>query len=245
MNLHLISFCAPEERFASTKNRFYNEALNMEVFKTVNIFTEKNCFEYCSELSPHKQFMESTRAYGFWIWKSFLISELMKSVPENDIICYADLGCSFNPNGKERLSEYYQLAIENGSLCFDTFHLEKKYTKFDTYARIFPSDDCHLDTGHRCATVYFLKNNKANKKIIEEFKSISIENNYHYIDDSKSLSLGEYNFLIEHRYDQSIFSLLSKKYNFYCIPDETWWPDPIQNWHETAKKYPIWATRIK
>ena len=63
MNLHLISFCSPEKKYAFTKNRFYNEALNLGVFKSINLFSEKNCFDYCSELLEHKNFMESTRAY--------------------------------------------------------------------------------------------------------------------------------------------------------------------------------------
>ena len=32
MNLHLISFCSPEQKYYSTKNRFYNEAINLGVF---------------------------------------------------------------------------------------------------------------------------------------------------------------------------------------------------------------------
>jgi hypothetical protein len=242
MNLHLISFASPEEKYSFTMNRFYNEAVNMEVFKSINLFSEKNCFEYCEELLEHKHFMESTKAYGFWIWKMFLISELMKSIPENDVICYADVGCTFNRDGRERMCEYYSSVMERGSLCFDIFHPEKEYTKFDTYFRIFPYDKSYFDSGQRCATTYFLKNNETNRKIVDEFKSISVENNYHYIDDSQSLIPNCKTFRGEHRFDQSIFSLLSKKYSFYCIPDETYWHP---NWAVNGKKYPIWATRIK
>jgi len=242
MNLHLISFASSEERYFSTINRFYREAVNMEVFKTINFFSGKNCFEYCKELLDHKKFMESTRAYGFWIWKFFLISELMKSIPENEVICYADLGCTFNVGGKKRMGEYYSSVMENGSLCFDIFHLEKEYTKSDTYFRIFPDDERHFNTGQRCTTTYFLRNDQKNKDIVEELKAISIENNYHFIDDSESLIPNSDCFKGEHRFDQSIFSLLSKKYNFYCIPDETYW---YPNWNQNGKNYPIWATRIR
>lgn len=242
MNLHLISFCSPIERYVSTRNRFLNEALQMEVFKSVNLFCEDDCFDYCNELLKHKEFMESKYAYGFWIWKSFLISELMKSIPEDEIICYADMGCSFNIDGKQRICEYYFSVVERGSLCFELPYPEKRFTKLDTYFRVFPDDRNHLNTNHRCGTVYFLKNNQINRNIIEEFKSISVEDNYHYIDNSQSLMLDDSCGNVEHKFDQSIFSLLSKKYDFYCIPDETYWHP---NWHIEGKKYPIWATRIK
>lgn len=241
MNLHLISFASSEEKYFSTMKRFHRESVCMGVFKTINLFSGNNCFEYCEELLEHKKFMESTRAYGFWMWKFFLISELMKSIPEDDVICYADLGCTFNLGGKERMCEYYSLVMENGSLCFDISHLERDFTKLDTYLRIFPNNEKYLHTGQRCSTTYFLKNNKENKSMIDESKLISVENNYHYIDDTKS-TINYKNFSGDHRYDQSIFSLLSKKYDFHCIPDETYWHP---NWTINGKKYPIWATRIR
>lgn len=243
MNLHLISFCSPEQNYIFTKNRFHNQALNLQSFKSINLFSEKNCFSYCNDFLEHKKFLESTRAYGFWIWKFFLISELMKSIPENDVICYADIGCTFNIEGKLRLSEYYSMIMSEGSLCFSMDHLkEMEYTKSDTYVRIFPNDEIHFYTGQRCSTTYFLKNTKENRLIIDEAKSISIENNYHYIDDSESVIPNHKTFRGEHRFDQSIFSLLSKKYNLYCIPDETYW---YPNWNTDGKDFPIWATRIK
>lgn len=242
MNLHLISFGAPYQRFSSTRNRFLNEALNFEIFKSINIFSELDCFETSNELLKHKNFMESTRAYGFWIWKSFLISELMKSIPDNEVLCYVDLGCTLNIQGKKRMTEYYSMVMEKDSLCFDIFHLEREFTKSDTYFRVFPNDKSHLHTGQRCSTTYFLKNNKTNRDIIDEVNLISVENNYHYVDDSESVIPNHNTFKGEHRFDQSIFSLLSKKYNLYCIPDETYW-NP--NWSTDGKDYPIWATRIR
>jgi hypothetical protein len=241
MNSHLISFCSPYEKYLHTKNRFYNEALSLQFFKSINIFSEIDVFGYAKELLTHKKFMESTRAYGFWIWKTFIISELMKSIPDGDIICYTDIGCTFNIGGKNRMKEYHRMVLDKDSLCFDILHLEKEYTKSDTYVRVFPNDESHFHTGQRCSTTYFLKNTKENKSIIDEINVISTESDYHCIDDSASITSNDISFK-EHRYDQSIFSLLSKKYNFYCIPDETYWnPD----WNVSGKNYPIWATRIR
>jgi hypothetical protein len=242
MNIHLISFASPFKKYETTKNRFHYQALNLNIFNSISIFSELDCFEYSKELLDHKLFMETTKAYGFWIWKSFLISDLMKNIPNNDIVCYIDIGCTFNPQGLERMNEYVTMVNDNNSLCFELPHLEKEYTKKDTYDRIFPNEESHFHTGQRCATGYFLKNNQSNRLIMDEFKSISVENNYHYIDDSESISLNYKSFKDSHRFDQSIFSLLSKKYNFYCIPDETYWHP---NWEVNGRDYPIWATRLK
>ena len=75
----------------------------------------------------------------------------------------------------------------------------------------------------------------------KSLKNISTENNYHYVSDNISNLYNDHRFL-EHRHDQSIFSLIAKKNNFFVIPDETYWnPD----WNVSGKNYPIWATRLR
>ena len=58
-------------------------------------------------------------------------------------------------------------------LVFDVGHPEFKYTKMDTYNRIFQNDFKYLETNQICATAFFLKNADSNKKILEEIKNIS------------------------------------------------------------------------
>ena len=57
---------------------------------------------------------------------------------------------------------------------------------------------------------------------------------YHLLNDKHSIS-PNYDEFIEHRHDQSIFSVIRKKFNTYYIKDETY-PTGI-------KENPIWATR--
>ena len=77
----------------------------------------------------------------------------------------------------------------------------------------------------------FLKNTQDNRNIIQEIKNISIENDHFYINDNPSHEQNHEEFK-DHRHDQSVFSLMSKKYKFYCIPDETYW---APNWNVLEK----------
>ena len=241
MNLHLISFGAPDKKYEYTRNRFFNEALNLGVFDSIKVISEIESFKYVKELLNHKDFFYSSKGFGYWIWKYFLISKLMSEVNDNDVIMYCDSGCTLNPNGLNRLYYYVNTACENGSLVFDVGHPEFKYTKMDTYNRIFQNNFKYLETNQICATAFFLKNDDSNKTILEEIKNISTENNYHYVSDNISNLYNDHRFL-EHRHDQSIFSLIAKKNNFFVIPDETYWnPD----WNVSGKNYPIWATRLR
>ena len=60
---------------------------------------------------------------------------------------------------------------------------------------------------------------------MKEYYEIGSQN-YHFIDDSPSIYIN-FSCFVEHRHDQSIFSLLTKKYNLfseYSLNDEGYIP---------------------
>jgi hypothetical protein len=239
MNLHLVSFGAPEKKYASTKNKFHNEALNLEVFKSINIFSD-NDFNNYPDLKEHENYCKNTpKIFGNGLWKWYLILKIMKEIPKNEIISYVDIGCTFNKFGIDRIYDYYNIVNEKDNLSFSLPYPEAMFTKMDTYRKVFPYSDEHFYSKHILSGIIFLKNTVKNQEIIEELKSLSIENEYHYINDHPSVLKNDPIFS-SHRHDQSIFSLMNKKYNFFSIPDETYWHP---NWDIDGKKYPIWATR--
>lgn len=241
MNLHLLTFGAPKEKYDWTLSRLKKEAEYVKQFKSINIFTEKNIFNFCHELEDHKKFMMNSRGYGYWIWKYFLISKLFESILDNEVILYIDAGSTINENGLDRLKDYYEMAVESELLSFQMEHIENQYTKKDTYDKVFPSEEKYYKTGQIHASCFLIKKTENTINFIEEIKKLCIEGNYHYINDGQSVNSNEKNF-IEHRHDQSIFSLLVKKYNFCYISDETYWHP---NWNYSGKKYPLWTTRIR
>jgi hypothetical protein len=237
MNLHLIAFGAPFSTYNETITRFTSEAHAMNCFKSITILSDNEIFDYDPSMIPHKEFMKNSRAFGFWMWKYFLVSRLMNSIPYDDVILYADVGCTFNVRGINRLQFYYNTTVETGSLLFRVEYPELMYTKRDTYNKIFPSDESYCYTPQNAATAFFLKNNDANKHIVEEIKSVCVDDNYHYITDAPSIFPNDILYR-DHRHDQSVLSLISKKYMLHSIPDETYW---ALGWEEL----PIWATRLR
>ena len=63
--------------------------------------------------------------------------------------------------------------------------------------------------------IVFYVNDKTRQLVNEWYKISSI---YHLIDDSESVSKNNPSFR-QHRHDQSIFSLLTKKYNIFSKKD--------------------------
>ena len=62
---------------------------------------------------------------------------------------------------------------------------------------------------------------------------------YHFSTDSPSVRANDRSF-VEHRHDQSIFSVLAKSKGFQAVGDETWF---APHWFREGKDFPIWAAR--
>jgi hypothetical protein len=246
MNTHLVSF-GDTTNYGGALTRILVQSSQWQhqgerIFKTVNIYNENHLMrEHQDFWSSHKNHIQQNRrGYGYWIWKSFLVKHVMDQVAENDVVLWIDAGCQFNTAALPRFREYIDITRNSGICCFDVKMPEYQWTKLDTALRIVDDVDSHMNTGQLITTAVFFLNNSINKKIVTEWYDIGIENSYHYITDAPSAAHNMPGFA-EHRHDQSILSLLIKKYNQYvALPDETYFKP---NWKTEGLAYPIWATR--
>jgi hypothetical protein len=237
MKTHLITFGGPTRDYHERVKILCTEAKNSGFFDYVKGYTESDFDEQF--LINHKQFLvDNRRGFGYWLWKSYIIYNHMKSHSSyGDIIIYVDAGCTINKDGIIRYKEYIDLLTNSNKsiLAFQMKTLqENMYTKsllFDAMQTC--TDDQISDQYH--ATIILFKNNN---------KSINIVNEWYYLSSQYSLINDTNSNNIQHRHDQSIFSLLVKKNNIDCITlnDETYFPGFSCS---LSKLYPFWATRIR
>jgi hypothetical protein len=177
------------------------------------------------------------RGYGYWLWKSYLIKKTMKEMNDNDILVYADAGCSINLNGKKRLLEYFEIVNNSkfGILSFNLGHLEKTWTKMDII-NYFGANDL-LETGQLVGGIYILRKCEHTINLVNKWYKGCCE--YNLINNSQSSIPNDSSF-IENRHDQSIFSVIRKQLGTEIIWDETYF---YPNWDISGKNYPIWASR--
>lgn len=241
MKIYFLTF-GDSVKYSGALQRCEKQAKEFGIFSDVYAADEIDLKENFSVFwEKHKDFMLSNkRGFGYWIWKSYLISELLENIPKESVVFYMDSGCQLNLNGMHRFKEYYEYAMESGGLAFRLKHPELEWTKSDTYYRVFKKLGNDLDQTQCVGGINFFKNVTETVEFVKEWQKICCEDNYHYIDDSPS-DMENHPIFKEHRHDQSIFSLLVKKHNyFHVVEDETYWePD----WHGRGLKYPIWATR--
>lgn len=223
---HFLSFAS--KRYYSGLSRIRREALNCGYFDVVNCFTENNLPE---EINNYANL--NPRGYGFWIWKPFLISEYIKTISYDDIVVYCDAGCHISKNGKNRYEQYLEILNTNDLICFEQPHINQTWTKPDVFEKLNSQD---FEKKCIVSGIIIFKKTDSTVKLFEEWFQLP-NNDRTLIDDSIS-KLNNDNFL-GHRHDQSIYSLIIRKYNPIILEDETFM------FNNNNFKYPFNATRRK
>jgi hypothetical protein len=200
--IHLIFF--GDKNLEKTKNRLLKEATDLNFFDSITAYDE-TVYKDKPELTIFAE--NNKRGYGYWLWKSFICLKKMGEVDYNDIIFYCDAGCTIE--NKQKLLEYCEYALKNDLVGFTLRYKEKEYTKGDLFEYLDAVD--LKNTQQIMASVFIFKKTPQNIDFFNRWFEVSIVDNYHLIDDSPSILKNDKSF-IEHRHDQSIFSLLIKKY---------------------------------
>jgi hypothetical protein len=160
----------------------------------------------------HKQFVEmNPRGYGYWLWKPYIIKKTMQSMKDGDILLYMDCGCELDIEKSSRIQEKITLVKHElliGTI-FSPHHTDASWTKRDVIDRIrLPMN--LLSTPQRQAGALLFLVCPRTRILVHEWYALCCD--YHNIDDSPSILPNAPTF-VEHRHDQSVFSLLSKKHN--------------------------------
>ncbi|MCQ2211620.1 MAG: hypothetical protein MJZ34_15165 [Paludibacteraceae bacterium] len=232
--------------YAGALKRIKREAIESGFFNQVIACTE-------NDLSPEywEQFgswiIQHQRGYGYWIWKSFLIERTLSHLAYGDFLVYLDSGCEVNKNANRRMQEYLLLAQTSklGLVCFSTMSRESNYDKGDVLDFLGMRDDqISLCSAQIMGGIMIICKNNKNEALVKEWKKI-IHDNLHLVDDTPSLSPNLPSF-IENRHDQSIFSLLVKKYGGATVligsKEVEVWPMTNRNWRK-LKQTPFHAVR--
>lgn len=236
-------FSYGDEKFNNTKQRLELEAKRSGFFNEVKIYGREDL---------DKDFIERTKPYidirgGFWMWKSYFLKQTLDRMSHNDYCVYIDAGCTVNPLGKERFFEYlYLLKDDSGILSFRMDGLDEEHWTVEKIFEYFQIDkDSEIrKTGQIMATMIIFRKCERTIKLINDFYKIALENPILF-SDAFNMS-GNCETFRDNRYDQSIFSVMRKKYGSVEILDETY-AESSDVWRNLyfEKKIPFLATRIR
>jgi hypothetical protein len=211
MSKQFITFGAGEKNYIDAGKRLLRQANNLNLFDKTILYTDEFLKKDTEFWSKHKAFIENNkRGYGYWLWKSFIIKKTIEKMQDNDILLYLDSGCEIDIREKDFLIDCFNIVENDLIISFKVNCLEKNYNKMDLLLKLNMNNNKYLNTNQHPAGVLLILICEKTRNLINEWYELSC--NYHLIDDTNSINKN-LNCFIEHRHDQSIFSLLTKKYN--------------------------------
>jgi hypothetical protein len=209
-----LMFAGGDQNYKNALVRLYNQAKYLELFDTILSYIDDDLIKDTEFWNKHSNFiMSNKRGFGYWLWKPYLILKTLNQMKDNDILIYLDIGCEIDIRKKSKILELIK-KVDDDLIIGSFTHNDKDWTKFDLVERLEIKDHSLLITPQHQASCIMIKKCQQTLDLVKEWYEISYENNYHYIDDSKSIKPNLIGFK-EHRHDQSIFSLLTKKHNIY------------------------------
>lgn len=160
--------------------------------------------------NKNKSILCSKRGCGYWLWKPYFINKVLKQSNQGDWIIYSDSGMYYRTN----IIKYINMLEKNNisMISRTTKFMEKQFTKRDVFVELDCDFPEYTDSLQRAASVVLIKNNIKNQGIIDEW--LEKAQNEHLITDSVNRSGKEnYSEFIDHRHDQSLFSITCKQHN--------------------------------
>jgi hypothetical protein len=222
------------KKYSKDLNRISTEASNFSRINHVTIFNETNLGKTFFDL--HGEFiLKQPKGFGCFLWKPFIIGNVLESLKENDILVYADAGCHLNNKGIPRFDEYIKILERVSLLGFELAHENHLYTKRKCFEVLDPALR-FFNEKMIAAGVLLIKKNQSSVDFVQRWKEYSF--NYDLIGDYSDES--NHDTFLNHRHDQSILSLLVRDCSHIkLIKDETW----HKNFYRHGRHYPLLAVR--
>lgn len=208
---HFITFATPDYMSFAKKN--VESALSVGKFDTAKIYT-------MADIDTHFQTKNSflfqhKRLGGYAVWKPYIILKRLLEIDDGDILCYNDSKYLWLKN--VRTMEHDILQNKNIGIYWnkpnDSTHIEKKWTKFDAYCLMnVPKDFLNnvINTNQAWSGFILLRKHFNPIRFIGEW--LTYNQDPRISSDIPSLYGKENEMFTENRHDQTILSLLAKKW---------------------------------
>lgn len=167
-------------------------------------------FKKTTFYSQHQDFLSQRKGLGYWAWKPYIMMDALAKLEDDDILVYADCGheviSSLDPLADLIPNESSVMLFKNGDLDNATWTKRDCFIKMDCDSKSYwygPQVD---------ASFMVVKKRIQTFEFLQEWLRYCLDRQ---ANTSNPNELGRRNLpsFIEHRWDQSILSLLAIKHN--------------------------------
>lgn len=172
-----------------------------------------------SDKDIDKEFMEenqhilcSKKGNGYWLWKVYFCIKVLDELSDGDYMVYADAGGYYYTNSVREVVNYMG-EKKLWLVYYDQPWIEKHYTKRDAFV-LMDCDDVNYTESTQCHSgLFVMKKCREAEAFLNEWLKFAKDDRI-LTDLPNKCGKENYEGFLEHRHDQSIFSLLCKK---HCI----------------------------
>lgn len=170
--------------------------------------------------------------YGYWQWKPWLVNETLEKMNEGDVLLYVDGRCGMPRRSIDWLDSMFDQNANNTEgddfVAWMLNETEHRWTTGDLFEKFNLSvNSSHRDSFQFAATFFALRLNKRTSNFINDWHSF-MKDNPEFCRDEVSKIANHSDFL-NNRHDQSVFSLMLKRYSSQGLRLRTLTNKDIQN----------------
>jgi hypothetical protein len=203
--------------FAKAKHRIAMQAAESGVFNVIRTFDREAFVNWADGVGISKNYTSAKRGGGFWLWKPWVIWNVLEEMSEGDILVYADAGCHILRSGSQRFYEYFDM-VSNDPFSVLAFSLQPDLEVHWTTEAIlsyFNASNSVRYSPHLMATAVVMRKCKSTRQLIDAWLQVAIQRPDLFSDDHNIASKNAFSSQTGHcfrdnRHDQSVFSVLRK-----------------------------------
>jgi hypothetical protein len=145
---------------------------------------------------------------GYFLWKPFLISAKLHELSENEFLIYSDAGCEIVLDKNQDLIDSLPTEpnMDLSAVPLEPFHTTGRWTNSYCLSQV-RNAETYLNLPQISAACLFIRNTSASKTLVQRWLELSTVEDYSCLVDRPGDLEGDV--FEQHRWDQSIFSLLA------------------------------------
>jgi len=163
--------------------------------------------------------LSQPRGAGYWIWKPYIILDMLSKIKDGDFLIYMDSGAFLCKSPDDLL----RIINHKGILTFSLgIHKQSTWCKGDCFVEVngVEDKDKYSDELQIFASFIFIRKCDYSVNFIKKWLDLCTKDQLVTDSPSKSPNYPDFK---EHRHDQSLLSLLVYKEDIMYIPDVTQW----------------------
>jgi hypothetical protein len=160
----------------------------------------------------NKEILSKERGNGYWLWKPyFILKTFREKLNKGDYLIYTDSAVLYLDKAEKIIN--FMIYKNKEMWLFITHHLEKHFSKRDAFILLDADSYIYTDTFQYMATIQVYKKSKFSENFLEKLLHYSKDKRI-ITDNPNTQGLPNYDGFIDNRHDQTVLSLLTKKFKF-------------------------------